>query len=330
MRTVVALALAVLALSAPYGQPAQSDASESVVHRNLVYSRVGPRTLLLDLYLPRDSAAPTPVILWVHGGGWRAGSKRDLPPFDLVRHGYALASIDYRLSQEAPFPAQLEDCKAALRWLRGNAKRYNLDGDHIGAWGFSAGGHLAALLGTTGGERELKCRRGSAGRSNRVQAVCDFSGPADLAALGRDPGPRQQDLESIISRLLGGSLSTHLEQAQRASPISHISRDDAPFLIVHGDRDDVVPLRQSQRFYQALRKGHVPAEMLVVPGGGHGLSHPAVRPMVEAFFDRYLKPPGRVRGGKRPPSLSVGRRFGRVGGPLPCACDGPSGGRALV
>lgn len=161
------------------------------VHRDLVYAQVGQRNLPLDLYLP-TSDKPLPVIVWIHGGGWPTGSKGNAGPArPLVGQGYAVADVEYRLSGEAIFPAQIQDCKAAIRWLRGNAKQYNLDGDHIGVWGSSAGGHLVALLGTSGDVAEFDTAA-HAEFSSRVQAVCDWFGPTDLLLMNKQaiPGSR--------------------------------------------------------------------------------------------------------------------------------------------
>jgi len=152
-------------------KPARKSAlPEAVrVERNLEYVPGGHERNKLDLYLPAMAEKPLPVVVWIHGGAWRAGSKEGCPAVGLVSRGYAVASINYRLSQHAVFPAQIEDCKAAIRFLRAAAKQYKLDPDHVGVWGASAGGHLVALLGTSGGVKDLEGRRGSLGQSSRVQ-----------------------------------------------------------------------------------------------------------------------------------------------------------------
>ena len=126
------------------------------VQRDIVYKKVNGLGLQLDIYSPKSITHPLPVVLWIHGDGWSRGRKEQRPPINLMAQGYIVVSIEYRLSGEAPFPAQIEDCKAAVRWLRANAATYHFDPDHIGAWGHSAGGHLAALLGTSGGVAELE------------------------------------------------------------------------------------------------------------------------------------------------------------------------------
>ena len=265
--------------------------------RDLEYGRAGGKALLLDLYLPEKTEASLPLVIWIHGGGWAAGSKAGGPGPRLAGRGYAVASIDYRLSGEAVFPAQIEDCKAAVRWLRANAAKYNLDSRRFAAWGSSAGGHLVALLGTSGGVKDLEGSLGNAGESSRVQAVIDFFGPTDLlqmdAQAARNPDVvskiKHDDPKSPESRLLGGALQENRAEAARANPIAYITRDDPPFLIMHGDRDPLVPLDQSRILYEALRAGGVEATFHIVKGGGHGFGGPEIDRMVGDFLQRHLQ-----------------------------------------
>ncbi len=266
------------------GQPAMQIAG-AAIQRDLVYKRVNGTVLTLDLYCPEKVSGSLPVIVWIHGGGWRNGRKERCPAVALVPDGYAVASINYRLTRTAPFPAQIEDCKAAVRWLRANASAYHLDPDHIGAWGMSAGGHLAALLGTSGGVPELEGSGDNMQYSSRVQAVCDVAGPADLPAL-TNVGPKRT---LAIEGLLGGPLGTEKAKAIAASPIHYVSKDDPPFLIVHGEGDRVVPVEQGQRLYEALRKAGVTATLKILPQVGHqGVMMDAVKD-AEVFFSATLK-----------------------------------------
>src|SRR5581483_402137 len=204
--------------------------------------RYGPHTErnTLDLIVPK-SDAPVPLIVWVHGGAWQGGSKAgNNPAFALLARGYAVAAINYRLSQHAVYPAQIHDCKAAVRFLRSNARKYNLNPDAFGVWGASAGGHLVALLGTTGNVKELEgAVGGHAGVSSRVQAVCDFFGPTDLTKMAAQTtvkGPIDHDSpNSPESKLVGGPIQENKEKAAKANPITYVSKDDPPFLILHGD-----------------------------------------------------------------------------------------------
>jgi acetyl esterase/lipase len=247
----------------------------------------------LDLYVP-PAAGPLPLVVWVHGGGWEKGSKAGAgPTLDLLAKGYAVAAINYRLSQQAVFPAQIIDCKAAIRYLRSIAKQYNLDSDHVGVWGASAGGHLVALLGTTD-EAAFPAGPGERQFSSSVQAVCDWFGPADFLHWGdltlTSPAARK---ESSLTRLLGGFIPDKLDLAKQASPVTHVCKSCAPFFIAHGDRDWLVPLQQSQALDETLRKAGVESKLVVIKGGGHGGPGFASRDLFadeEAFFAKHLKP----------------------------------------
>jgi acetyl esterase/lipase len=211
-----------------------------------------------------------------------------------VSDGYAVTSIELRLSGEAPFPAQIEDCKAAVRWLRANAAKYNLDADRIGAAGHSGGGHLAALLGTSGGVQELEGSGDNMSYSSRVQAVCDVSGPSDLLRLYHDASDpstrtRRKDI-SDIDALLGGPAEQNKTKAIAASPITYVSKDDPPFLIIHGENDFSVPASQGELLAAALKTAGVETTLEITPRGHSvGLGGPTLLPIVKAFFDKHLK-----------------------------------------
>ena len=240
----------------------------------------------LDLYRPKGDA-PTPLVVWVHGGGWEAGSKSGgNPMLPLLARGYAVAAVNYRLSQHAPFPAQIEDVKAAVRFLRANAKAYDLDPDHFGAAGASAGGHLVALLGTSAGAKDLDGDGKYKDVSSAVQAVCDIFGPTDLVKLS-PPGATNNP----VTRLLGGTTGEKKALAARANPISFVDPKDPPFLILHGDKDTLVPVSQSELFRAALQKAGVANDLIVVPGAGHGpgVFTKETAAKIEGFFDKYLK-----------------------------------------
>jgi acetyl esterase/lipase len=217
----------------------------------------------------------------------------------LLADGYAVASIEYRLSSQAIFPAQIHDCKAAVRFLRANAARYHLDPNCFGAWGSSAGGHLAALLGTSGGVKELEGSAGNLEQSSRVQCVCDWFGPADLTTIVAQSGPEikvpHDTADCPEAHLVGGPLGENLAKARLASPTTYVNKEAPPFLIMHGDRDDAIPLAQSQQLDAALRKAGVETTLIVIHGAGHGFGGPAAwaRPdlsqPVKEFFDKHLK-----------------------------------------
>jgi len=206
-----------------------------------------------------------------------------------------VASINYRLSGEAKFPAQIEDCKAAIRWLRANAAQYGLDASHFGVWGSSAGGHLAALLGTSG-----EVKKWDAGErsdvSSRVQAVCDFFGPTDLAQFVVTPGYESHaKADSPESKLLGGAVLENKDKAAAANPITYIDKDDPPFLIMHGEKDATVSPNQSQLLHDALQKAGVNSSLHFVAGARHGgpeFNDPKIVALVAAFFDQHLRSGG--------------------------------------
>jgi len=259
------------------------------VLRDLEYVPGGHERNRLDLYLPEKAARPLPVIVWVHGGGWTNGDKTNGPAFRFATIGYAVASINYRFSQHAIFPAQIHDCKAAIRWLRANARKYGLDSNHIGAWGGSAGGHLVALLGTTTGVKELEGPGGNEDQSSRVQAVVDWYGPTDFLTVGA---------KDTRTNLIGGDPQANKEKAAKASPMTYVSKDAAPFLIMHGDKDKTVPISQSETFAQALQKAGVEATFVVVKGSGHVsplFNSPEHRKQVEDFFAKHLTKPTPAR-----------------------------------
>jgi acetyl esterase/lipase len=273
--------------------PPQPASPEGILKDQEFACPGGRGALRLDLFLPTSAPKPYTVVVWIHGGGWTSGSKGQCPAKYLVPKGYAVASISYRLSQQAKFPAQIEDCKAAVRWLRANAKLYDLDPDNVGAWGSSAGGHLAALLGTAGNAKDLEGTGGNAGLSSRVQAVCDWFGPTDFLQMDAHAPPDSQILHdgpaSPESRLVGGPIQENKEKVAKANPVAYISRDCPPFLIMHGDKDNLVPIHQSQLLHDALRKASVDSTFLTVEGAGHGFSGDENYQKVQEFFDRHLK-----------------------------------------
>jgi acetyl esterase/lipase len=258
------------------------------VHRDLEYVAGGHARNKLDLYLPAKADHPLPVIVWIHGGAWLAGSKEGCPAVPFVAKGYAVASINYRLSQHAVFPAQIEDCKAAIRWLRANAEKYHLDPKHVGVWGASAGGHLVALLGTSGDVKELEGDGGNLDRSSRVQCVVDWFGPTDFTKMGGS----HDDANAPEAKLIGGAVQENKEKSARANSISYVNKDSAPFLIMHGEEDNVVPISQSAMLDEALRKAGVQCTFVRIPGNGHGgpgFASPKNRKRIEEFFEKHLK-----------------------------------------
>jgi acetyl esterase/lipase len=249
--------------------------------RDLEYAPGGHERHKLDLFLP-EKGEKFPLVVWVHGGSWRGGSKNGTPALPLTLKGYAVASLNYRLSQHAVWPAQIEDCKAAIRWLRANASKYRINPDRIGVWGASAGGHLVALLGTAGESTQFS-KGENLKYSERVQAVCDWFGPADFTKWMGTSAPS-------ITQLFGGTMTR--EKAVEASPVSYVSAKTPPFLIMHGDKDALVPINQSEGFEAALKKAGVEVKMITLPGAAHGgpqFGAPEMNEAIQAFFDKHLK-----------------------------------------
>ena len=249
----------------------------------------------LDLLLPEKPVGhkPLPVVAYVHGGGWRGGDKSSGLPrvAGLVASGrYVGVSIGYRLTGEASWPAQIHDCKAAIRWLKAHAKNYRFDPDRIAVFGSSAGGHLVSMLGVSGGVEDLRGRLGPHGKfDSRVAAVVDFFGPTDFLKMNDQPGKIDHNAaRSPESLLVGGAIQEHVDRCRHASPLTYVDSRDAPFLIVHGDRDDVVIFPQSQLLQAALKKAAVPVALVTVKGGGHGVRGRAVEARVREFLEFHL------------------------------------------
>ncbi|MGE3315697.1 MAG: alpha/beta hydrolase fold domain-containing protein [Planctomycetaceae bacterium] len=259
------------------------------VERDIEYAKIGEQSLKLDIYRSGEHSGRAPLIVWIHGGGWSKGSKDNSPAAWLATHGYVVASVQYRLTDVAKWPAQIDDCRAAIRWLRSNADRFGIDPELVGAWGSSAGGQLVSMLGVADPPADEPV-------SSRVKAVCDYFGPSDLITQPKNvPGPGKTDADlaaSNTAKLLGGIVRDIPDKANAASPLHHVSAGDAPFLIVHGSKDDVVPLDQSERFQAKLEMSGVSSELYVIDGAGHGgpaFQKPEVRARVRQFFDKHLK-----------------------------------------
>lgn len=274
-----------------------SPVPESVVlERDIPFGQGGKFPLKLDLLRPiQESARPRPVVMFVHGGSWSFGDKElnleNVIP--LAASGdYVCASINYRVVSQAPWPAQLYDCKAAVRWLKLNAEKYHIDPDKIGVWGMSAGGHLAAMLGMTGDERELEGDSGAPGPSSRVAAVIDSAGPTDLLTFAAEAAQVGTSFDAILARLLDGPLAERQELARQASPLTYVARagkNCPPFLLVHGMRDNVVSVSQAETFYAALKQAGADVTLVKITNGGHGMGGQPVADRARAFFDKHLR-----------------------------------------
>lgn len=257
---------------------------------------------LLDLEVP-ESSEPLPLVVFIHGGGWSGGDKSNFRSRMLVDYGYAAASLNYRLTGTDIWPAQIHDCKAAIRWLRANAETYNIDPDRIGVWGSSAGGHLVSMLGTTNGLGEVTIDtltidlKGNVGNflnvSSEVQAVCDWYGPSNLLSIVDQFSQINRDsINCPEAKLIGGILKNNPARAKSASPVYFVDPTDPPFLIMHGTADPTVPYEQSVEFDSVLNISGIDVTFLPLQNAGHGgilFNTDAVAQTVTAFFNLHLK-----------------------------------------
>ena len=270
----------------------------AIAKKNIEYVPGGGNFRSLDLYLP-ESGQTVPLVIWIHGGGWHTLDKsQGAHAIFLLQHGYAVASINYRLSTEAPFPAQIEDCRAAIKFLRDHAAEYHIQPDHIAVWGSSAGGHLVALVGTSAavdfGTSPATAKVAAVGKvdaSVRVQCVIDWYGPSDFTKL---MGPNAIKVDNAAIKLLGSHASDAelMAKARWASPMTYVRSDNPPFLIEHGDADPTVPIQQSRELLEALKKAGVEATMREMPGSLHGgpaFSKPDNQKLELDFLDKHLK-----------------------------------------
>jgi acetyl esterase/lipase len=283
------------------------DPAAARIVRDIEFARPDGHPLLLDLYLPERPAAPAPVVVSLHGGGWRAGDRTQVPPVTeaFAARGLAIASVEYRLSDQATFPAQLDDVRLAVRWLRTHGAEHGLDVTSVGLWGSSAGGHLAALAATS-------ARNGV----DRVQAVVDGYGPTTLQRMDeqRGPGDMIHGAADSPESLLFGMALAHVpaDGLAAADPVAHVTAGAPPFLIVHGDADILVPPGQSIALHEALVAAGAQSALCLIEGGYHGLLHghtlsqtpapeaeirtrtgtwrgPVSFALIERFFDRHLR-----------------------------------------
>jgi acetyl esterase/lipase len=280
-----------------FKRPSVQKVSDIMVVRDVEFGTGGGRPLHANLAYPKNPpASPMPAVIWIHGGGWEGGSYQDNGAERLAQKGYFTATIEYRLSDEAKWPAQVEDCKLAVRWLRANAAKYNVNPERIGVWGHSAGGHLAACLGTMPDGKQDE------GISSRVQAVVDYSGPSDFAhGSGGITGETATNDAPMLVKLFGGTFATLSAVWRSGSPAEYVSKSSAPFLVVHGDKDDIVPIEQSETLVAALKNQNIPVKFIRVTNGDHLLRRPAnsdqpavpntgeINAAVLEFFDSNLK-----------------------------------------
>lgn len=240
--------------------------------RTFEYAVHGGRSLKLDLYLPAADGQQRPLIIFFHAGAWRVGSRKDVERGVLaqVQRGYAVASVSYSLSDTAKWPAQLHEAKAAIRWLRAHAGEHGLDPDRFVAWGLSAGGHMASMLGVSEGVVELEGELGWNEESSGVQALVSWCGPSDFLQMGQGKIIDHDSPKSPESRLIGAPIQDCPERVRLANPIAYVHPDMPPCYLLHGDADELVPCQQSEILYEALRDAGVPVQMEVLKGYAHG------------------------------------------------------------
>lgn len=303
-RKIAGLALCTLLLSSltslAVAQQRVTPPKGFLAEYDVKYVPEGDTAQALDIYYPEKPAEkPLPLLVWIHGGGWSGGSKTQVPFMSQLTRGYVVASIEYRFSQKAIFPAQIQDCQAAIRWLRANAKKYSIDSTHVGVGGASAGGHLSALVGTSGGKKAFPMIGGNEDQSDRVQAVCDIFGPTNFYTVIAQ-ADADKEVKNIFkwnqgdpySRLIAAKLGEDKEKCNAVSPVHYVSKDNPPFLILHGDRDTLVPYAQSVELTELLTKANVEVTLQKIPGAGHGgqqFTSPAIAKLTATFFDKHLK-----------------------------------------
>mgnify|MGYP001156743579 FL=1 len=290
----VSLAEHISFLSSKNGKVENKDLQ--IIH-NLPYAENGNHRQTLDLILPGnpDHKKLLPLVIWIHGGGWKSGDKKtghspNLIPA-LVKTGrYAGATIGYRLSGEANWPAQIYDCKAAIRWLRANAGKFGYDPTRIALWGSSAGGHLVSMLGTTGRNNELEGTLGNhLDQSSHVQAVVNYYGPSALLQMNDHPSKINHNAAgSPESQLMGFPIQESKSKTKQASPLHHVTNFAPPFIHLHGTEDPLVPYHQSKVFHQALKKKGVPSTLITLQGGGHSMPGTFTQSLVIPFLDSKL------------------------------------------
>ena len=290
--------LAVLLVTASFGV-AQEKAKGPNVPDGVIYDadvqfgKGGDTPLSMDIARPEKAPGKLPCVVFIHGGGWQGGNFKahTAQVLEMARQGFVSATIQYRLVPKARFPAQVEDVKCGVRYLRANADKYNIDPERIGAVGFSAGAHLSMMLGTMDKEDGLEGEGGHADQSSKVQAVVAYFGPTEL---GADDYP--ENVVQIIDALVDGPKSETTEARKKASPITYVDEGDAPILIFQGTKDRLVPHTQAYLMADAMTKAGVPGRVELLIGADHGWGGPELMRTARetvAFFREHLKHPER-------------------------------------
>jgi acetyl esterase/lipase len=273
MKQTIVLFTVMLSMGcALYAQDADTLAIPgAVLTRNISYGHSDPKQNF-DLYKPAGAAGKLALVIWIHGGGWWTGGKKNMEVGYLIGHGYAIASVGYRFSKDSIFPAQIRDCNAAIRYIFQHAAELGIDISRVVVAGASAGGHLASLAGMSlNNKRQDFDPYPLKGRKVSIKGVINFYGPADFYAFhGDGAGYKVDSTSSSVSRLLGASPLVRPDLAKWASPATYVDKDDPPVLILHGDKDPIIHYYLGPLFYNVLRLAGVKATLVTVPGGGHG------------------------------------------------------------
>jgi acetyl esterase/lipase len=277
---------------------AAEPAVNVVLEENITYGKGGAKDLHLDLARPEPVTGVHPALVFIHGGGWAGGSRAGYKGLIQVaaKRGYVAVTVQYRLTDpdkqgkaKNPFPAQIEDIKCAVRWLRANAEKYHIDPNRIGVTGESAGGHLSLLVGVTGSEKKFDGTGGNPDAPSQVQAVVNYFGPTDLARMYG----YEKRVDRLLDTLIGGTPQERADQYKSASPVTYVTKDVCPILSIHGTVDKLVPVDQAVEFDAAMKKAGATSELIILEGEGHGFRGPAnqkAREATFAFFDKHLKP----------------------------------------
>ena len=297
---ILSATLTLLAVAAFCLMDGIARSAEVTIEDNITYGKAGDTELKLDLARPHGDG-PFPAIVFIHGGGWAKGSRQGYRGQiqEAAKRGYVAATISYRLMQydetkketttATPiFPAQIHDAKAAIRWMRANAKKYHVDPNRVGVTGGSAGGHLSLLVGLTDPSSGLEGSSGNPDQSSRVQAVVNVFGPTEMAACHKT-----SSVAWIFRLFMGGTPDEVPEQYKAASPITYVSKDDPPILTLHGDRDALVPVAQAIVLDEKMKAVGASHTLMVFQGQGHGFGGEYGKKAWDAtweFFNRHLKP----------------------------------------
>jgi acetyl esterase/lipase len=295
MKRLAVAVFVLLGLAAPAAAQIVKPDVKFHFEDGLVFGKVGDRELKLDLYAPAEGNGPFPAVVCVHGGGWRGGNRKQLADLGkgLAQRGYVAVCVEYRLTPKDQFPAQIEDAKCAVRWLRANAKKHKVNPDRIGSVGASAGGHLVCLLGLTLREDKLEgsgdLTKEASSQSSAVQAVVSFFGPTDLTREDWSPA-----VQPLLSDFLGGTFKDKPENYKKASPIIYAikGRTRPPFLFFHGTKDPIVAYGQSVLLHEALKKLGADSDLVTMEGHSHGWLGKDLEDSFNktvTFLDKHLK-----------------------------------------